>query len=76
MAYSHFDCRGLDYTQLDYRRLDYKDVWTIPIKFLVHLDYQNLDYTPNRLHCQLDYIRSDYFGLCNRVFQKKQSSFL
>ena len=60
MAYSHFDCRGLDYTQLDYRRLDYKDVWTIPIGFLVHLDY-----TPNRLHCHLDYIRSDYVGLCN-----------
>ena len=49
MAYSHFDCRGFDYTQLDYRRLDYKDVWTIPIGFLVHLDY----------------IRSDYVGLCN-----------
>ena len=42
--------------QKDYRRLDYKDVWTIPIGLLVHLDYDNLDYAPNRLHCHLDYI--------------------
>ena len=58
----------LDNTQylwhLDYRRLDYKDVWTIPIGLLVHLDYQNLDYIPSRLHGYLDYILSDYFGLC------------
>ena len=61
----------VDYSHLDSRRLDYKAiwttpntydiwtiaVWTIPIGLLVHLDYQNLDYIPNRLHCHLDYIR-------------------
>ena len=39
---------------------------------MVHLDYQNLDYTQNRLHCQLYYICSDYFGLCN-VFSYKEA---
>ena len=37
--------------------MDYKDVWTIPIGLLVYLDNQNLDYTPNRVHYHLDYIR-------------------
>ena len=53
-----------NYSHLDYRRLDYKNVWTIPIGLLVHLDY-----TP-KLHCHVNYIRSDYFGLCN-VFSYK-----
>ena len=63
MDNSHLDYRRLDYTLLDivwcldYRSLDYKDVWTIPIGLLVYLDNQNLDYTPNRVHYHLDYIR-------------------
>ena len=55
----------MDYPHLDYRRLEYKDICTIPIWLLSHSDYQNLDYTPNRLHCHLDYIRLDSFGLLN-----------
>ena len=65
MDYSHLGYRRLDYTQLDYLwGLDCKDIWTIPIRLLVHLDYQNLDYIPNWLHCQVDYLHSDYFVLC------------
>ena len=49
------------------RHLDYKDIWIIPIRLLVHLDY-----IPNRLHCHLDYIRSDYFGLRNVIYYLKR----
>ena len=55
----------LDYILMDYHRLEYKEICTIPIGLLSHLDYQNLNYTPNRIHCHLDYIRLDSFGLLN-----------
>ena len=63
----------MDYSHLDYHRLDYKaiwtapnwttyDVWTIAIWTaktfgLFQMDYQNLDYYPNRLHSHLEYFR-------------------
>ena len=47
----------MDYSHLDYRRSDYKAIWTTKTLglfqldyYLVHLDYRNLDYIPNRLH--------------------------
>ena len=64
----------MDYSHLDYRRSDYKAIWTTKTfglfqldYYLVHLDYRNLDYIPNRLHWY-----SDYFGLCN-VFSYKEA---
>ena len=72
----------IDYSHLDYRHLDYKDIWTTKTFGLQrHMDYKDiwtitiglvhLDYIPNRLHCHLDYIRLDYFGLRNVYSYKK-----
>ena len=48
-------------------------LWTIPIGLLAHVDYQNLDYIPNRLHCHLDYIRISVQNIldCAMYFQLK-----
>ena len=83
LDYPLMDYSRLDYLWLDYKdswttpNWTTYDVWTTAVwttktfGLLVHVDYQNLDYIPNRLHCHLDYIRLDYFGLRNVYSYKK-----
>ena len=61
----------MDYSHLDYCHFTTKQSGLHLIVLLVYLDYQNLESIPNRLHCHLDYIRSDYFWLCNVFSYKK-----